>query len=292
MSTTTRSHLLRSANNHYLCGRVPLVHAIIMLAEIVGLAQLAFQFDLHFAAKPILTMMVTNAILGGVADTVAQIVSSVQAKSLRKPLDSSKKDGISIEIHDLNEKGPLPSHRGDLVGTQLGFDFERWIRFMAWGLIMAPVSFSWFEFLSEIFPITPENRNGPALLRVLLDQVVFSPISLAIFFIYMTLAEGGGKKAIARKFSVAYAPVLKVNYIIWPAVQILNFRLVPLALQLPFASTVVEPCLKGVYFGIKEDLVHLVTSYFGFWQMTNINSALHYIPYLGLGLKEVRTLRL
>ncbi|KAH0603747.1 uncharacterized protein H6S33_007406 [Morchella sextelata] len=179
-----------------------------MLAEIVGLAQLAFQFDLHFAAKPILTMMVTNAILGGVADTVAQIVSSVQAKSLRKPLDSSKKDGISIEIHDLNEKGPLPSHRGDLVGTQLGFDFERWIRFMAWGLIMAPVSFSWFEFLSEIFPITPENRTGPALLRVLLDQVVFSPISLAIFFIYMTLAEGGGKKAIARKFSVAYAPVL------------------------------------------------------------------------------------
>jgi protein Mpv17 len=33
-----------------------------MLAEIVGLAQLAFQFDLHFAAKPILTMMVTNAV--------------------------------------------------------------------------------------------------------------------------------------------------------------------------------------------------------------------------------------
>lgn len=61
-------------------------------------------------------------------------MSSVQAKSLRKPLDSSKKDGISIEIHDLNEKGPLPSHRGDLVGTQLGFDFERWIRFMAWGM--------------------------------------------------------------------------------------------------------------------------------------------------------------
>lgn len=38
------------------------MHAIIMLAEIVGLAQLAFQFDLHFAAKPILTMMVTNAV--------------------------------------------------------------------------------------------------------------------------------------------------------------------------------------------------------------------------------------
>ncbi|RPB14938.1 hypothetical protein P167DRAFT_582358 [Morchella conica CCBAS932] len=214
MSTTTRSHLLRSANNHYLCGRVPLVHAIIMLAEIVGLAQLAFQFDLHFAAKPILTMMVTNAILGGVADTVAQIVSSVQAKSLRKPLDSSKKDGISIEIHDLNEKGPLPSHRGDLVGTQLGFDFERWIRFMAWGITCI--------------------RFDEKYLRILLIILV----ALAIFFIYMTLAEGGGKKAIARKFSVAYAPVLKVNYIIWPAVQILNFRLVPLALQLPFASTV------------------------------------------------------
>lgn len=61
-------------------------------------------------------------------------MSAVRAKAVRKPLDPSKKDGISIEIHDLSEKGPLPSHRGDLASAPAGFDSERLVRFMAWGM--------------------------------------------------------------------------------------------------------------------------------------------------------------
>ena len=48
----------------------------------------------------------------------------------------------------------------------------------------------------------------------------------------MTVAEGGGQRAIGRKFSDAYIPALKANYIVWPAVQILNFRLLPLEFQI------------------------------------------------------------
>lgn len=48
----------------------------------------------------------------------------------------------------------------------------------------------------------------------------------------MTLAEGGGKKAILRKYQDVYIPALKANYMLWPAVQILNFRVVPLHLQI------------------------------------------------------------
>lgn len=56
------------------------------------------------------------------------------------------------------------------------------------------------------FPLSVSTciRFDEKYLRILLIILV----ALAIFFIYMTLAEGGGKKAIARKFSVAYAPVL------------------------------------------------------------------------------------
>lgn len=44
------------------------------------------------------------------------------------------------------------------------------------GFLMAPISFTWFGFLSEIFPVTTESQTGPALWRVALDQLVFSPI--------------------------------------------------------------------------------------------------------------------
>jgi hypothetical protein len=48
----------------------------------------------------------------------------------------------------------------------------------------------------------------------------------------MTVAEGGGKDAVGRKFRDVYVPALKANYVLWPAVQMLNFRVIPLQFQI------------------------------------------------------------
>ena len=48
----------------------------------------------------------------------------------------------------------------------------------------------------------------------------------------MTVAEGGGRRAVGRKFQEVYLPALKANFMLWPAVQILNFRVVPLQFQI------------------------------------------------------------
>jgi hypothetical protein len=48
----------------------------------------------------------------------------------------------------------------------------------------------------------------------------------------MTVAEGGGRRAVTRKFQEVYIPSLKANYMVWPAVQILNFRIMPLQFQI------------------------------------------------------------
>jgi len=54
----------------------------------------------------------------------------------------------------------------------------------------------------------------------------------------MTVAEGGGKKQVIKKFQDIYIPTLRANYVLWPAVQILNFRVMPLRFQIPFVSTI------------------------------------------------------
>ncbi|GAT29326.1 integral membrane protein, Mpv17/PMP22 family [Aspergillus luchuensis] len=54
----------------------------------------------------------------------------------------------------------------------------------------------------------------------------------------MTVAEGGGRRALTRKFQDVYLPTLKANFVLWPAVQILNFRVVPIQFQIPFVSSV------------------------------------------------------
>lgn len=48
----------------------------------------------------------------------------------------------------------------------------------------------------------------------------------------MTITEGGGRRAISRKFQDVYLPALKANFMLWPMVQILNFRVIPLPFQI------------------------------------------------------------
>lgn len=98
---------------------------------------------------------------------------------------------------------------------------------------MSPIQHRWFGFLSKTFPITKIGSPWiPALKRVAFDQFLFAPAGLAAFFTYMTIAEGGGKRAVQRKFQDVYIPALKANFLIWPTVQIINFRVMPIQFQI------------------------------------------------------------
>lgn len=183
-------------------------------------------------------MMVTNAILGGVADTVAQSITAVRERALRKgPL--GRNDPLAIE---LDRKDPF-TDRELIPESKLlppPFDFERLTRFMAYGFMMAPLQFKWFRFLEKTFPLSKGNAFVPAMKRVAFDQLIFAPFGLVCFYTAMTLAEGGGRRAVYNKFRDMYVPTLKANYAVWPAVQIINFRLMPVQFQLVSEQSPVE----------------------------------------------------
>ena len=147
-----------------------------------------------------MTMMVTNAILGGMADTVAQLLAAISASSTLKKGGLAKSDPLAIEMHELDRKNGLLGR--DFAGASMAspFDFERLVRFMAYGLAMAPVQFKWFGFLERMFPMTKSSMFGPALMRVVTDQLAFSPCSEFGLALTLTLtlipAEGMGIGAV------------------------------------------------------------------------------------------------
>jgi protein Mpv17 len=237
----TRRRVARAVNGKYIFGRIPLLHFIVALIEMALVARLTARFNSYYDERPIMTMMVTNAVLGGIADTVAQSITAIRERAVRKPGGVTKNDGVAIEIHELDRKNPMLDH--DLIpDSKLSlpppFDFERLTRFMAYGFCMAPIQFRWFKFLSSVFPITKASAFGPAMKRVAFDQLIFAPFGLGVFFTVMTIAEGGGRRAVNHKLRDMYVPTLKANYAVWPAVQIVNFRLMPVQFQLPFVSTI------------------------------------------------------
>lgn len=64
------------------------------------------------------------------------------------------------------------------------------------------------------------------------ELLTFFPTGILCFFVVMTVAEGGGRRAVSNKLKDMYFPTLKTSYFIWPAVQIVNFRWMPIQLQL------------------------------------------------------------
>ncbi|KAL0261047.1 hypothetical protein SLS55_004741 [Diplodia seriata] len=157
-------------------------------------------------------------------DTVAQSLTAIRERAVRKPGGVDKDDFFAIEIHELDKKMPYPDDEliPDSRRLPPPFDFERLTRFMAYGFLMAPVQHKWFGFLSRNFPITKTAKMGPALKRVAMDQFIFAPFGLGCFFTFMTVAEGGDKRAVLRKFQDVYVPSLKANYVY----------------QIPFVSTI------------------------------------------------------
>jgi len=204
-------------------------------------------------ANAVLTMMVTNAILGGIADTVAQSITAIRQRAVRKSDGVKANDTLSIEIHELDTKNLLQSQEliPDSKNLPPPFDFERLARFMGYGFMMAPLQLKWFQFLSRAFPITKSSALVPTLKRVACDQLIFAPagmrfyfyvmtevfetnyslLGIAFFFTVMTVAEGGGRRAVTHKLRDMYVPTLKANFMVWPAVQILNFRVLPIQFQ-------------------------------------------------------------
>ncbi|KAL8957657.1 MAG: hypothetical protein Q9193_005132, partial [Seirophora villosa] len=141
----------------------------------VVISRLIAKFNSYYADKPILTITITNAVLGGIADTVAQTLTAIRSRQKRPQLGNAISDGI--EMPDYDEKGAYnaqflpPRRRGPPP-----FDFERLTRFMSYGFIMSPVQFHWFSFLTKTFPITKQKATIPVLQRMAFDQFIFAPL--------------------------------------------------------------------------------------------------------------------
>lgn len=136
-----------------------------------------------------MTLLKVYQVLGGVADTVAQTLTCLRLRERQKRLNPSSlnEDGdsrdsedelYSIEIGDMDKKVPWPENNFMVPASKRKpppFDFERSIRFMAYGFFWAPVQHKWYGFLEHTFPLSGGKATKNALLRVAMDQLIFAP---------------------------------------------------------------------------------------------------------------------
>ncbi|GAA5890128.1 hypothetical protein JCM6882_009236 [Rhodosporidiobolus microsporus] len=72
--------------------------------------------------------------------------------------------------------------------------------------------------------------------RVAADQLGLAPVSLLIFLLSMSVLEGLDDEETKQKIKDNYWAILSVNWQVWPILQLINFRYVPLPYRVPFGS--------------------------------------------------------
>jgi protein Mpv17 len=122
---------------------------------------------------------------------------------------------------------------GDVLAQQCverrGFqdhDFKRSSRMGLYGgFIFGPAATLWYSRLAPRIVLGGRPAGSLTVLtRVAVDQLVFSPINLACFLTSMAYLEGSSP---SRKLQGSFWKTLRVNWTVWPAVQLANFTVVP-----------------------------------------------------------------
>ncbi|KAF8320361.1 hypothetical protein DL93DRAFT_2073950 [Clavulina sp. PMI_390] len=184
-------------------------------------------YQTQFDAHPGATLAATNGALSAVADVVAQ---SAQMIFTTPPSETPKKPEFDP---------PRPQR----------YDLQRTLRFAAFGAGMGPIIGRWNLFLEKNFPLrvlgsAARSSNGTPKVsmtalgkRVLADQSIMAPIGLVIFIGSMGKMEGRDNTAIKQKYNDMFLPAITANWKVWPAIQLINFRFMPLAYRVPFQAS-------------------------------------------------------
>lgn len=101
------------------------------------------------------------------------------------------------------------------------------------GVIFGPAAATWFKILQK--HVVFKSANATILARVACDQGLFAPTFIGVFLSSMAVLEGSSP---AEKLNQSYREALTTNYMIWPFVQLFNFKMVPLEHRLLFVNTI------------------------------------------------------
>ncbi|OAA62760.1 integral membrane protein mpv17 pmp22 family [Niveomyces insectorum RCEF 264] len=173
------------------------------------------------ASRPLLTQSATTAVLFATGDVVAQQL--VERRLAKKDDATTSADGKGSASNDGNNDNNNGVH-----------DFARTARMALYGgAVFGPAAATWYGLLQRHVNLATPRRT--MLARVAADQGLFAPVFIGVFLGSMAVLEGGNPR---DKLAKNYRSALTANYALWPAVQMVNFSVVPLEHRVLFVNVV------------------------------------------------------
>ncbi|XP_037277165.2 mpv17-like protein 2 [Rhipicephalus microplus] len=129
----------------------------------------------------------------------------------------------------------VQQHYEVLSGRQAAINSVRTSHMAAAGLTTGVVCHYWYVLLDR-WMLGRSVRT--VLLKVLYDQVVFSPINLVVYFGTVGLLERSSCAELSHELWFKGGTVYKVEWVVWPPAQFLNFYVLPLRYRVFFDNLI------------------------------------------------------
>ena len=103
--------------------------------------------------------------------------------------------------------------------------------------LVGPCLHFWYANLNKIVLATGAVGSAAATVSLALDQLVFAPTFLAVFIASLFTVEGNAS-AVVPKLKQDWSQTVVANWKVWVPFQFLNFRFVPVNLQVGAANVI------------------------------------------------------
>ncbi|EEF45915.1 protein Mpv17 [Ricinus communis] len=162
---------------------------------------------------PVKTQVISSGLIWGFGDVAAQSITNYTTN--KQQCQSDKEKGVKVDW------------KRAATTSLFGFGF------------VGPVGHFWYEGLDHFMRLRlvlhPNSLRFVAS-KVAIDSILFGPLDLFVFFTYMGFSNGKSVPQIKEDLKRDYLPALILEGGIWPVVQVLNFRFVPVRYQLLYVN--------------------------------------------------------
>ncbi|QCD99464.1 PXMP2/4 family protein 2-like [Vigna unguiculata] len=166
------------------------------------------------AVHPVKTQVISSGLIWGAGDIAAQAVTHYTAKA-HATMDEDDNKEFKINWKRVSTTS--------LFG--LGF--------------VGPVGHYWYEGLDRYIRLKlmlKPNSFRFVATKVAVDGFIFGPLDLLVFFTYMGFSAGKSVPQIKEDVKRDFLPAFVLEGGIWPIVQVVNFRFIPVRYQLLYVN--------------------------------------------------------